>query len=105
MSGDADEEGGRYGSLVPVVFVPPDAAAGGAPAAGHVLKDGAGHVEIAVVLDEVVGFDPEEGPPAFIVVEVVDEGGPTVGVGVLGCGEGVVEDGGCEGNEVGEEGS
>ena len=76
------------------VFLPPDAAtAGGVPAAGHVGEDGLGHAEVALawiaVRGEFVAVDPGEGPPAFVVVELVEE----VGMEFEGLLEGIAEGG------------
>jgi len=62
------------GVLISPRLAPPDAAvAGGVPAAGHVGEDGLGHREVAGVTRPVVGIDPRQGPPAFIVVVIVEE--------------------------------
>src|SRR6185437_973340 len=64
------------GVFVGSLLAPPDAAgAVVAPPSGHVGKDGLGHVEIGWMAREVVGVDPSEGPPAFVVVILIDEAG------------------------------
>ena len=90
VGGDGEKELVGDGVLVGTVLAPPDTAGAGViPAAGHIGEDALGHVQIVLLMGLVVGVDPGKGPPALVVVIVVEEAGEFV----LGDVEGEGEDG------------
>lgn len=85
---------------MPMLLIPPDAAAGSAPGRRHVCEDDLGHGQVAGFAREVPGLDPEKRPPAFVVVELIDKVSKSTVDRFLRLDEGVVEDCGCGGEDV-----
>lgn len=77
------------GAGVFVTLVPPDSTAWAPPPADHIFKDAHGHLQVFLLVRQIVDAQPGEGPPSFVVVKVVQESG-TLRLGLL---KGVGQDG------------